>query len=121
MSLERPTPTNPSMLSSGGALPRLTCWSAACPLERPTPTNLSMLSSGGAFPTKWMVEIAVTLSSAQFNKGAQVLVDATEAVIPQAGSSTLYLCYVILLYSCWLSSTGPHEFIICIVNKFTHR
>ena len=39
------------------------------------------------YSSRKTVEIAVALGVTQFNKGAQVLVDATEAVIPQASSS----------------------------------
>ena len=65
------------------------------------------------FSYRKTVEMAVALGAAQLTKGAHVLVDATEAVIPQACSSTLCPYYVILLYSYWLSSMGPHEFKRC--------
>ena len=44
-------------------------------------------ASKAVYSSRKTVEIAVALGIAQFNKGAQVLVDATEAVIPQVSSS----------------------------------
>lgn len=43
------------------------------------------------FSTRKTVEIAVAMGIVQFNKGAQVLVDVTAAIVPQAGPSSQLL------------------------------
>ncbi|KAI0230495.1 hypothetical protein LSAT2_019165, partial [Lamellibrachia satsuma] len=39
------------------------------------------------FSSRKIVEIAVAMGIVQFNKGAQIFIDATAAVVPQAGPS----------------------------------